>query len=487
MCGCTLERDRRDAADARPARFPVRRGVSGHRSRSSWSGALERSTIGRPSVRRASAGRAGSYGHQQVSSCGLRSALCRSPDETYRLHHNIKASEYRVIGKPESKLSPQANAAGEQAGCGGRAARWAGNAAGRRPAPAKLGGPAMPVRRVVCVRRRRDAMEPAGPHAGLRRSRRSGLATPASVQVGALVGDAARTQVGAGLLQGLRSCRRRRQSGGRPGGFGGSAMLARCAAYRSAGLRCQKSFQMHSRFTTSIFDAPILSFAMRMPRLPVFWALLQKMGPKFDVTPELPGGFSRDYSVPNILTWENACARGCVSPFPLAKPPRSSDGPITIAWLSRLLRCRFCASPRCGRGRVRFVSPGRRPRGFFRPSPSRWPLSPGLAIPCTAISVRIRSSSCCRLRLGSSLDAMVGPSSPSTELAARCLAPSVWARPLRCAPFPNPVPRAASPVRTRRPSSWLLSSEPRPSPDFVRLDRVGRRCIPSECRMRCSA
>ena len=92
--------------------------------------------------------RAGSYGHQRMNSCGLRTALCRSPDETYRLHHNIKASEYQVIGKPESKLSPQANAAGEQAGCGGRAARWAGNAAGRRPAPAKLGGPAMPVRRV---------------------------------------------------------------------------------------------------------------------------------------------------------------------------------------------------------------------------------------------------------------------------------------------------------------------------------------------------
>ena len=98
----------------------------------------------------------------------MRSALCRSPDETYRLHHNIKASEYRVIGKPESKLSPQANTAGEQVGCGGRAARWAGNAAGRRPAPAKLGGPAMPVRYAVCDRCRWGAMEPAGPHAGLR-------------------------------------------------------------------------------------------------------------------------------------------------------------------------------------------------------------------------------------------------------------------------------------------------------------------------------
>lgn len=125
------------------------------------------------------------------------------------------------------------------------------------------------------------------------------------------------------------------------------------------------------------------------------------------------------------MTWGNACARGCVPPFSLTKPPRSSGGPITIAWLSRLLRYRFCASPRCGRGRVSFVSPGRRPRGFFRPSPSRWLLSPGLAIPRMAISVRIRSSSCCRLRPGSSLDAMVGSSSPSTELASLARTPPV--------------------------------------------------------------
>ena len=213
----------------------------------------------------------------------------------------------------------------------GRAARWAGNAAGRRPAPAKLGGPTMPVRYAVRVRRRRGAMAPAGPHAGLRCSRRSGLATPASVQVGALVGDAARAQVGAGLLQGLRNCRRRRQSGGRPGGFGGSAMLAQCAAYRSAGLRCQKSLQMHSRFTASVFDTPILPFAMLVPCLPIFWALLQENGPNFDVTPEFLGGFLETILCRIFLTWGNACARGWFSPFPLAKPPRSSGDPITVA------------------------------------------------------------------------------------------------------------------------------------------------------------
>ena len=97
----------------------------------------------------------------RAGSCGLRSALCRSPAETYRLHHNIKASECRVIDNPESKLSPQANTAGEQAGCGGRAARWAGNAAGRRPAPAGRHGAGRSACRVA-VRGLRSA--PAGRH-----------------------------------------------------------------------------------------------------------------------------------------------------------------------------------------------------------------------------------------------------------------------------------------------------------------------------------
>lgn len=44
-------------------------------------------------------------------------------------------------------------------------------------------------------------------------------------------------------------------------------------------------------YSASVFDVPILPFAMLVPRLPIFWALLQKNGPKFDVTPELLGGF----------------------------------------------------------------------------------------------------------------------------------------------------------------------------------------------------
>lgn len=135
-------------------------------------------------------------------------------------------------------------------------------------------------------------------------------------------------------------------------------------------------------YSASVFGAPILPFAMLMPRLPIFWALLQKNGPKFDVTPELLGGFRGTILCRIILTWGNVCARGCVSPFPLAKPPRSSGGPITVVWLSRLLRYRFCASPRCGRGHVSFVSPGRRPRGFSARAPRAGffrPASPFLA------------------------------------------------------------------------------------------------------------
>jgi len=80
----------------------------------------------------------------------VRRSWRRSPAETYRLHHNIKGSEYRVIGKPESKLSPQANAAGEQRVSGWRQGVMTGNAAGeqagRRAVPWRL------ARRIRAVR-----------------------------------------------------------------------------------------------------------------------------------------------------------------------------------------------------------------------------------------------------------------------------------------------------------------------------------------------
>ena len=84
-------------------------------------------------------------------------------------------------------------------------------------------------------------------------------------------------------------------------------------------------------YSASVFDVPILPFAMLVPRLPIFWALLQKNGPKFDVTPELLGGFRGTILCRIFLTWGNACARGRISPFSLAKPPRSSGDPTTVA------------------------------------------------------------------------------------------------------------------------------------------------------------
>lgn len=144
--------------------------------------------------------------------------------------------------------------------------------------------------------------------------------------------------------------------------------------------------------------------------------------------------------------------------------------------------------PRRGRWRVRFVPLGRRSRGPFRPSPSRRFFPPDLVIPRTAISVRIHCPSCCCLCPGSPLDALVGLLSPSIELASLTRTPPVelvlfrssslsGARffrlvPARRAalPFRIPAPCATSSAQARRLSSWLLSSEPRPSPGFVRLD-----------------
>lgn len=115
----------------------------------------------------------------------------------------------------------------------------------------------------------------------------------------------------------------------RSAGRGLRSVPVGCSAQRACGagkaLRCARaSFDIH-------FDTPILPFAMLVPCLPIFWALLQENGPKFDVTPEFLGGFRETILCRIFLTWGNACARGWFSPFPLAKPPRSSGDPITVA------------------------------------------------------------------------------------------------------------------------------------------------------------
>lgn len=74
-----------------------------------------------------------------------------------------------------------------------------------------------------------------------------------------------------------------------------------------------------------------LSFATPVPRLPIFWVLLQKMGPKFDIIPELLGGFLGTISCRIFLTWGNAFIEGRFSLLSPAKPPRSSGNPVAVA------------------------------------------------------------------------------------------------------------------------------------------------------------
>ena len=69
----------------------------------------------------------------------------------------------------------------------------------------------------------------------------------------------------------------------------------------------------------------------RTCRAPHLLGPFAEKGPKFDIIPELLGGFRGIFSCRIFLTWGNACIRGCFSPFSPAKPPRSSDNPIAVA------------------------------------------------------------------------------------------------------------------------------------------------------------
>ena len=158
-------------------------------------------------------------------------------------------------------------------------------------------------------------------------------------QSGAMGWQRSRSSPGAGrsacqvASRGLRPALAERSSTNtamrRSAGRGLRSVPVGCSAQWACGagkaLRCARaSFDIH-------FDTPILPFAMLVPCLPIFWALLQENGPKFDVTPEFLGGFRETILCRIFLTWGNACARGWFSPFPLAKPPRRSGDPITVA------------------------------------------------------------------------------------------------------------------------------------------------------------
>lgn len=96
------------------------------------------------------------------------------------------------------------------------------------------------------------------------------------------------------------------------GGFTLPAKLQGALAFRSA----------------PISGARSLSFATPVSRLPVFWVLLQKMGPKFDIIPELLGGFWGTISCRIFLTWETHSSKGASPCFRLQNRPEVQTGPL---------------------------------------------------------------------------------------------------------------------------------------------------------------
>lgn len=125
------------------------------------------------------------------------------------------------------------------------------------------------------------------------------------------------------------------------------------------------------------FDAPILPFAMLMPRLPIFWALLQKNDPKFDVTPELLGCFPGTILCRIFPTWGNACAKGFFRCFHLQNRPEVQAAPLRSPGSPACFVIASAQALVAGEGALASFRPvgaratfsARAPRaGFFRPA-----------------------------------------------------------------------------------------------------------------------
>lgn len=177
----------------------------------------------------------------QPCSFGLWSVLRRSPDETNRLHHNIKASEHPVIGKPESKLSPRANTAGERAGSRGDEARWAGRAACRGAG-----------RRGLLL-----GMLAAGDDGA---SEPPIASPPVPLAVSRCLLAPNRTRASRSSFASFRLGPGSAPSDGRTArpcspAAGEFAVPPRCAACRPADQRCRQSLKMRSRFVRCPFPA----------------------------------------------------------------------------------------------------------------------------------------------------------------------------------------------------------------------------------------
>lgn len=248
------------------------------------SGSLERPTAGQ-----ASAGRTGSCGHRRLGSCGLRSVLCRSPYETYRLHHNIKAPEYRVIGKPESKLSPQANAAGEQAvGAGGWASGTGLAGMARRGLPP---GIASSARRVGVVR--------------------------------TSVGDGLAAQCAVCCLEDSRFRRSRSLPPGK------SAPPAQCLACRLEDPRCRQSLKTRSPFIQCPFPAlEVCRLRRRCRASPSSGSFCRKWAPNLTSSLNFWAVFGGLFCAAFFRPGETHSSKGASRCFRLQNRPEVQTGPL---------------------------------------------------------------------------------------------------------------------------------------------------------------
>lgn len=293
MCGCALERDRRVATDAR--RLKARLSCCG-----GWAACV---------LRLCSRARSGCGRYCAVRPMKLTACTIISKPQNTRLLANQKASYRR---EQTRRASGRATGATRR---DGSVAQHAGVLRGGVCCLAcwrlaMTGRANRRSRRLLSLWLFRDASlrrtgrEPPGP-----RLRASGWV------LARLLGSFGRTHRSAVLAGGRRVCGAGAVRSLPLGGLAASAKSQDALAFRPV----------------PISGARSLLFAMSAPRLPIFWALLQKKGPKFDIIPELLSGFRGTFSCRIFPTWGNACIRGCFSPFSPAKPPRSSDNPIAVA------------------------------------------------------------------------------------------------------------------------------------------------------------
>lgn len=141
----------------------------------------------------------------------------------------------------------------------------------------------------------------------------------------------------------------------------------------------------HAFLGAVFFVAPGAASVAHLPCPPSSGPFCRKMDPNLTLL-RTSGRFSRGYSVSNISDL-GKCTRqralfavfACKTAQKIKQSPMRSPEPGSS-------RCPPSAqAPVAGEGAFASFRPARRSRGSFHPSPSRWLLPPGLAIPRTAI------------------------------------------------------------------------------------------------------